>query len=322
MKTGPASFARGAGGINGKYLENVNLPISTNSSANIKSPSFILLAQSPIGHGGYARSFYSGFGSNQNDYKSFNKSNFRALKDSSFDGVEDATKLSYYTPQIEGLQLGLSFAPNSADSGISSTKYYNVSALQVNNIISFGANYSEDFDNLGLAISATGEKGQTKNSKSVGGIERENLFSYDLATTLSYFGFSVGASYGSWGKSLQPKNGNSSCDYNSGASLASQNCQTNAKKFGDSYYYTGGISYVFGPIAASITALKSSFQKNNYQAFSLGVDYKLTKDLMPYFEVTKFTFKSNQPRASDLNQSASIADNQGYVFLSGILISF
>lgn len=311
MKTGAAKLARGAGGINGKYLENVNLPNVTNASSNLKLPAFILLAQSPIGHGGFARS----------NYLNFNRSNFRALKDDSFDGVEDATKINYYTPQIEGLQLGVSFAPNSANSGITATNYYNSSAIKISNITSFAANYSQDFDNLGVEISASFEQGQVKNSSNSDAVSRHNLSAYDFGAALSYFGFNVGASYGSWGKSLQAKNGIYSCNYDSSKNLTEQNCSENSQKFGEANYYTGGISYNFGPISASATAIKSQFQKNKYQAISLGVDYKLSRDLMPYFELTKFAFKSNQPKALGLQQQ-SIKNNQSYVFLTGILISF
>jgi hypothetical protein len=335
MKAGPASFARGAGGVNGKYLENINLPALSSANcgndacSNVKLPQFILLPQSPIGHGGYARSFYSGVYSDenealQNDSGNFNRMNFRAFKDNSFDGMEDATKISYYLPPVKGLQLGISYAPNSADNGITSTKYFNVDTIQINNIVSFGASYAHDFDNLAVKLSATAEKGQVQNSQSATQIARYDLSSYDLAATFSYFGFSLGASYGSWGKSLQPKSGIYSCDYNSGLSLDSQDCSVNATKFQNPYYYTLGISYVFGPIAASITAIKSQFQKNNYQAVSAGIDYKFSRDLMPYFEFTKFTFKSNQPKTSDIDDESNIAiyDNCGYVFLTGILISF
>lgn len=350
MKTGPARFARAAGGINGKYLESVNMPMLTNSSqstspvcsggvgstacSNVKLPRFILLAQSPIGHGGYAKSFYrrgadNAYQSASPDYNDFNRSHFRALKDDSFDGVEDATKISYYTPRIEGLQLGASYTPTSANSGFTADTALDVDLMQITNIVSFGANYSEDFDNLGVTISATSENGQVKNSKSAAGVERSNLAAYDFATTLSYFGVTIGASYGSWGKSLQPKNEIYSCNYNSSLSLSDQTCTNDAEKFKNPYYYTTGIAYSFGPIAASITNIKSQFQKNNYEAVSLGLDYKLSRDLMPYFEFTKFSFKSNQPITSDtVNQStiasnqAQVRDNQGYVFLTGILISF
>lgn len=350
MKTGPARFARGSGGINGKYLEQVNLPMLASSAqsssaacvgtvgsagcSNVKLPRFILLAQSPIGHGGYAKSFYrrgadNNYSSGLRDYSDFNRSHFRALKDDSFDGVEDATKISYYSPRINGLMFGASYAPNSANSGLTADTARDVDLIQIKNIFSFAANYSEDFDNLGVEISATAEKGQIKNSKSAVGTQRADLFSYDLAATLSYFGFSLGASYGAWGKSLQPKNGIYSCDYNPSQNLSAQNCSIAAQKFSNPSYYTLGIAYQFGPVAASITSLKSTFQKNDYEAISLGLDYKLTRDLMPYFELTKFAFTSNQISAADVASQGSVAssqrqirDNQGYVFLTGILFSF
>lgn len=350
MKVGPARFARGAGGINGKYLEQINFSMlgnSTNSSSpicsggvggascsNVKLPRFIMLAQSPIGHGGYAKGFYKRTADNNylaghEDYSAANRSRFRALKDDSFDGVEDATKISYYTPRIAGLQFGLSYAPSSSNQGVTATTVQDVDQIQINNIISFGANYSDNFENLGFAFSATAEKGKVQNSKSNSAVQRNDLSSYDIATTLTYFGFSFGASYGSWQKSLQAKNGIYSCDYNSNVDLASQTCLSDSKKFSNPYYYTVGIAYAFGPIAASITSIKSEFQKNKYGATSLGIDYKFSKDLMPYIEFTKFDFKSNQPKALDIaNQNAlsnnqkQLKDNSGFVFLTGILFSF
>lgn len=322
MKVGAAKIARGAGGINGKYLENINLPMTQNSATNLKMPAFILLAQSPVGHGGYARSFYSSInGSAQNDLRSFNKSNFRALKDDSFDGVEDATKISYYSPRIFDLQLGVSYAPSSVDSGITSTRYYNSDLSRMENIFSFGANYAKDFDNLFLEISATAEKSEVKNSTNFYNNSRHDLFAYDVGISASYFGFTTAASYGSWGKSLQPKSGIYSCDYNSDLNLSSQDCFGNNQKFSAANYYTLGLSYEFGPLAASITNLESSFQKNKYSAISLGLDYKLTKDFMPYFEITKFSFKSNQVASADSNLY-QINNNRGYVALTGILFSF
>lgn len=281
MKSGPTRFARGAGGINGKYLEQVNLPMLGGSGS---ASHFILLAQSPIGHGGYAKSFYR---PDSSQYSGANRSQFRALKDDSFDGVEDATKLNYYSPRISGIQLGASYAPNSANIGATKQVAKDVNTTNIKDIFSLGANYSEDFDNLGVEISATAEKGKVKNS-------RADLFAYDLGTSLSYFGFTLGASYGSWGSSMQPTDG------------------TYAKQ-GDTNYRTLGIAYQFGPISTSITSLNSRFQKNNYSAISFGVDYKLTRSLMPYFELTKFSFNPS---------SQGSLGNQGYVFLVGALYSF
>ncbi len=281
MKSGPALFARGAGGINGKYLEQVNLPMLGEASS---APHFILLAQSPIGHGGYAKSFYR---PDSSQYSGANRSQFRALKDDSFDGAEDATKISYYSPRISGLQLGTSYSPNSANIGVTKQVARDVNPTSIKDIFSFGANYSEDFDNLGVEVSATAERGKVKNSHA-------DLSAYDLGTSLSYFGFTLGASYGSWGSSLQPS-------------------LVNYTKQGGATYHTLGIAYEFGPLSTSITSLNSSFQKNNYSAISFGVDYKLTRSVMPYFELTKFSFNP---------ASQGAQGNQGYVFLAGALYSF
>lgn len=282
MKTGPASFARGSGGINGKYLENINLPMAGNSGS---ASHFILLAQSPIGHGGYAKSFYQ---PNSKDNSSYHLSQFRAFKDDSFDGLEDATKLSYYSPKIAGVKLGVSYTPNSSNLGVTKQVARDVNYTKIEDIFSLGASYSEDFDNLGVELSATAEKGKIKNTN------RGDLSAYDFGGSLSYFGFSLGASYGSWGSSLQPTSG----DY---------------VKQGKTNYYTLGLAYKFGPFGASITSLNSSFQKNKYHATSLGFDYKLNRSWMPYFEVTKFAFDA---------ASADAINNQGYVFLTGALYSF
>jgi hypothetical protein len=282
MKSGPTRFARAAGGINGKYLENINLPMSGQSGV---VPHFILLAQSPIGHGGYAKSFYQPNSTNASGYQ---RSQFRALKDDSFDGVEDATKLNYYSPRIGGLQLGVSYAPNSANIGLTKQVARDVNFTRIDNILSVGANYAEDFDNLSVEFSATAEKGKIRNSA------RADLSAYDFGGSLSYFGFTLGGSYGSWGSSLQPTTG----------SYAKQ---------GKTEYHTLGLAYQFGPVAASITSLGSSFQKNKYFATSLGFDYKINRNLMPYLELTKFAFEG---------ANADSINNEGYVFLTGILYSF
>lgn len=282
LKAGPSTFARGSGGINGKYLENINLPMVGGSGL---APHFILLAQSPVGHGGYAKSFYR---PNSAEPSGYHRSQFRAFKDNSFEGMEDATKLTYYTPRIAGVKIGFSYAPNSANVGLSKQVARDVNFTRIKDIFSVGANYAEDFDNLGVEFSATAERGKIRNAG------RSDLFAYDFGGSLSYFGFTLGASYGSWESSLQPTSG----------AYAKQ---------GKADYYTLGLAYKFGPIGASITNINSSFQKNKYSATSLGFDYKINRNLMPYFEITKFAFN-----AAD----ASVINNQGYVFLTGALYSF
>ncbi len=263
MKVGPASFARGAGGINGNYLKYLNLPISSQ---------FILIAQSPIGHGGYASS-----GSQ------LNSDSIKILRNGSFNGAEDATKLNYYSPRIAGLQIGASYTPNTANSVVSSTVFSGQNNA-ISDVFSAGANYTDNFENFDYAFSATAEQGRSKTTS------QNNLSSYDIATTMAYFGFTFGASYGNWKKSLQ----------------------NNDHNFKNATYKTLGISYQIGHFSVGLTNLKSSFQKNDYQATSLGLDYKLSKAFMPYFEITQFKFSPAQ----------NITSNVGFVALGGFVLSF
>ncbi|MES2677915.1 MAG: porin [Pseudomonadota bacterium] len=363
MKVGPETFARGAGGINGKYLEYINMPMLANSSSlpagstavctggvgvnasgaaggtcgNIKLPRFILVPRAPIAHGGYAKGFYNretdndyNIGSGDNDL-GFNKNKTNSqIRDGQFGDLEDASKVSYYTPRISGWQLGASFTPDTGTSGTSATISGDNSG-DIKQAISYAVNYSDNFGNLGFALSATGETGKfEQNSSTV--IQRNNLQAYDLGFMASYFGATFGASYGNWGKSLQPKTGAYSCDYDPTLLLTNQTCAAGsaATKFSDATYYTAGAAYQFGPFAASVTYLDSNFQENKYNAISFGVDYRMAKGLMPYVEVTQYKFVSNQPKASNIsidqanlsNKERQLKDNSGYVVLAGLLFSF
>lgn len=322
MKAGPASFAKGNGGIKGNYLKYVNFPKLTGATnSNIKMPNFILIPQSPIGHGGYAQGYEQGHYQLNNG--NFNKDRLKILRNGSFNGAQNALKLSYYTPRVSGVKAGISYSANSSDRGLSTT-VFNDNSTQVSNVVSLGINYTNEIDNFGYAFSATAEQGKFKNSSinaNDGGVNRRDLSSYDIATTLTYFGFVVGASYGSWGNSLQQKNGANSCDYDSNIAISSQDCSSGGKNFDKASYYTLGLAYQFGPFSTSVTSLKSTFQENDYQAVSLDIDYKLTKDLMPYIEITQFEFKSNQPEGSDIANS-KISNNKGMVGLAGFVLSF
>ncbi len=365
MKVGPETFARGAGGINGKYLEYINLPMLSDSTqvvnaggtaigncngfrvaadgtitqsgsdcSKIKLPRFILIPESPITHGGYAKGFYNR--DTDNDYDTsgadasfgFNKNKTsNQVRDGQFGDLTDASKVSYYTPRMSGWQLGVSLTPDTGNSGTSATISGDNSG-DIKQAVSYGVNYSDNFGNLGFAMSATGEMGKFEQN-SAAAIQRNNLQAYDAGFMVTYLGATFGASYGNWGKSLQPKSGIYSCDYDSSLPIASQDCTAGtATKFSDAKYYTAGAAYQFGPFAASVTYLDSDFQKNTYNALSFGVDYKMAKGFMPYLEVTKYDFKSNQPKASDVDQSTvsdnqrQLQDNNGYVVLAGLLFSF
>ncbi|MDA7705632.1 porin [Rickettsiales bacterium] len=343
-------------GVNGKYLQYINLPILQNTSnsnisqigscagynnngniisqngdcSKIKLPKFILLPSSPISHGGYATGYYHDiFDNNYDNLDSrlmgfgANKSNSRINGDNSLGNLQNSLKVNYHIKRINGFKAGIGYTLNAKNDFILDSNDDIKSNL--GQIYSWGVNYSNYFENIGLAASITGEYGKADH-------RQHNLNSYEIGAMVTYFGIAIAGSYGNWGNSLMPKNGIYSCDYNPNLTLANQDCTQNITKFNDAYYLNAGISYEFGPFGTSLTYLKSNFQNNIYQSSAFSLDYKLKKSLKLYSEIVKFDFDSNHAIFFDgsniINQSSlessqrQISDNDGYIILTGILFNF
>lgn len=249
------NVARATGGIDGDWYDYVNL-LGTGGSAP-----FIISPDLPVAHGAGTSAGISGAAGSS----------------------EDASKVIYYTPRWSGFQLGLSYAPDAANTGTASGfNLTNVYGFE--NVWQGGVNYQGKISNVTVAASLTGELGDGKTAGF------EDLAAWAIGGTLGYNGFSFGASYGDWNDSGQVKG-------------ASNN---------DSDYWTLGLGYVTGPFGASITYLDSEYATNDLSNLSIGVDYKLAPGLVPYAEVTFF----------ELDRAGSTNDNDGTVFLVGSQLSF
>jgi len=379
MKIGAESIARGAGGINGEYLNYINLPmlahtdyyaqsgtdafvLNGGSVSEVKLPRFILIPQHPTGHGGFAKGYNNlmfecdqngngiigdgtidglvsvGIGTVSDEevcYMARDGVDYRL----NLDTTEDATKISYYSPKVLGFQVGISYTPDTGDTGTSS---YNTGSVNNNieEILDWGMTYINSINNIGLALSVTGQQGKYEEYRP-GYSSREDLTSIEYGASLTYFGLTVAGSIGNWGDSLYEKSVNQtgtsdtvnmySRDYAQAQALLESRATdyddlTNYQKFDDAKYYTLGLAYEFGPFSISGTSFSSEFQENEFSAFSVGADYKLAKGLMPYVEVTTFKFESNQPVGTEITAASVtenvIKDNEGHVILMGILLNF
>ncbi len=102
--------------------------------------------------------------------------------------------LTYYTPRIEGFQLGLSYAPAISFTG--DGKNFPVEAdrnTEYHNGFSVGVNYVEDFNDLGVAISAGYRRSDAPNEViDAGG---EDYQAVSVGTALTYAGVTIGGSY-------------------------------------------------------------------------------------------------------------------------------
>lgn len=195
------------------------------------------------------------------------------------DGGEASRKITYFTPEVYGLTLGVSYVPDTANLGDGDMNAANSTVgikqgdfgrnMHVKNAFAGGASWKYDMSNMAsLQIAATGEYGKPAEKK-VNGKSVRKLSSYNLGAKVKYNQFSVAGSYGTWNKSLELKN---------------PAVKTKATKF-----YTAAVAYNQGPVGASVAMFDSKHQTNKLRAITVGTDYKLMPGLKPYAEVTYFT---------------------------------
>jgi outer membrane protein OmpU len=196
--------------------------------------------------------------------------------------AEDATKITYYSPRFSGVQVGVSYTPDDGNVGTAAAFTTDTNGDN-ENVFGLGANYTGQFDQVGVQLSATGAFGESETAAT------EDLSSWALGTVLSFQGFSVAGSYGDWDDSGLPTGG--SVDQN---------------------YWTLGAGYETGPFGVSLTYMDSEAGTSDFTNVSVGADYQLAPGLVPYVEVNFF----------ELDPAGAALDNDGTVLLVGTELTF
>lgn len=196
---------------------------------------------------------------------------------------EDATKIVYYTPRAGGFQFGVSYTPDSGNSGTASGFTTDTNAGQAENVFDLGLNYTGQYDQVGIAASATGSFGSAESAA------QEDLAAYAFGLNLNYLGFTLGGSYGDLQDSLTAKAANADADF-----------------------WNVGLGYETGPFGASVSYFDSSVGTNDFTNVIVGADYKLAPGLVPYVEVNFF----------DLDAAGTAFDNEGTAVLAGTQLTF
>ncbi len=203
--------------------------------------------------------------------------------------AEDANKISYYSPRFSGLQLGLSYAPDTTVSGTADA-FSNAAFISLfgslagtyEDVIEVGVNYKGASQDVTYGVSLTGQFGD---SKAAGA---EDLEAYAIGAELGYREFSLAASYGDWQESGQA--------VGAGA---------------DQDYFSVGVGYENGPVAASVTYLDSEAGALKHENIVVGAEYNAAAGLTPYAEVSIF----------DLDDGTG-AGNEGTAVLLGTQLNF
>jgi hypothetical protein len=312
MKVDAAHQFGGTGGIAGKWWRYVNIPefglnIGDDSKTNDVryaagkgNMGFIIRPDLPLSHG------YSA-----------------VTGPSKFDDTRTISRISYYTPRISGIQVGAGFAPDSGDRGAS---YFGESFSSsvdnsVKDIVDWGINYVEQFDDFGLALSITGEYGYSEDTTAItaNNFYQTDLSAHAIGMYVFYGNASISGSYGNWGDGLMFVNNS----LNS-ASTQYRNNEGDYMTLGASYEFSG--DFISGPSAFKIgtSYLKSTYRQQGFNLISTAIDYRMSKNFTIYGEYNKYKFDINSadiPSTGSANPFQSF-DNKGDVILFGLRLDF
>ena len=235
---------------------------------------------------------------------------------------ESARKITYMSPRISGVQLGLSFTPDFNNDGGNNTITTKVNnggfnylylgfPARLKNLWSTGLNYTNTFNDVAVSFSLVGDYGKavkqdlTVNKKEFS--QFRDLKTFSVGGTVATNGFSFALSYHKDGDSLTP---------------------VNIGRFKSSWWTTG-VAYENGNFSTSLTYLEGKKEASNSKEsvkssiVSLGVDYQVVPGLKPFAEVSLVNFKPK-------NCSGTTLNNVGYdstkakatIFMMGTKLKF
>ncbi len=342
MRIDASQLARATGGIQGDWFRYIALPVYSLSSANLDpsltlgyNPVFILQPMLPNEAGFTTGAFNGNYVYSNAPYAPVGSPAgvlYQNTVQPRLGWGSISNKISYYTKRIAGLQLGLSYSPNTGLTGFWDRKsdyatdylgqYYNLNLAgttgNVNNLVTIGLNYIKQFGDFGIATSFTYESGTYQgNAFLTGGTSYNNFPSRNNLNALAigikgiYGPISIAYSYGNWMQSLFSAN---IAYYNSDGTGA----------LNEAFYHTGGTAVSFGPFNISATYMYSNYRGNQVNLISVGSDIKLRgvyKRLVPYVELTYYNLSPayGKTSAGNLIQANAL---QGFIFLTGIKFIF
>lgn len=263
-------------------------------------------------------------------------------------GGESSRKVTYYTPEFAGFQLGVSFIPDSSNLGRSTIKdasdsYNNAIAYTgpvvtnadgsktqlkateyrpVKDAYTVALSYKHDVsDTVSFKVAAAGEYGKAAKQGTLETINTPvapaNGPAPEATTTTKNYKLAKLNTY-NFGGILTIGNYSLAASYgNLGKSMTSEQVLGNKRT---TTFITGGASYVQGPVGVSLVYSKAKQYGNKMDIYVLGTDYKLAPGLLPYAEVAYFNGKAGLPAI--YKSKDPMKKFKGWVFVAGAKLAF
>ncbi len=239
--------------------------------------------------------------------------NFLDAKTRAGDKAEYSRKISYYTPLIHGIQLGISYIPDSSNTGYNSLRtgaYHGPIKptgykFVIKDGLAYGASYEGNIGEVKVKSSIVGETGSVKlYSKTNAPVDKtvSRLSNYTVGTELHYNQYSVACSYGNYNKSL------------TSARLDRIGRKTEL--------YSIGGRYKYDKLQASLNYFTSTHKSNNLHAVTIAADYKLAQGFKTYAEVTYYKTNGKFLKVQNGNEISISERIKGAMLLLGAKLEF
>ena len=204
--------------------------------------------------------------------------------------TDDSTKITYYTPKYNGVQFGVSYAPELNDEG--EHVEFTENTAEASDVFEFGLGYDGEISGVQVKAGAIYVMGDAATGT-------EDLNSWTLGAKLGYQGFSFGGSYTDDGDSFGT------------TGAANDEIST----------WTVGATYEQGPWGVGVSYLDKDFDTNGasagaaggtYSAVALGGTYKVAPGLTVGADLAFF----------DRNRAGTADDVDGYVLVTDVTAAF
>lgn len=211
-------------------------------------------------------------------------------------GSSDANKLTYFSPRFAGVQLGVSYAPDTVNTGGASQG----TGLIADNggvggrAYAAGANYVNSFNGFDVAVSGGYELIEEDQPSGVTGVDDRD--EYSLGLNLGYAGFTVGGSYN----------------------------YTDQQNGVETDVFDVGVSYNTGPWGMSLTWLRGETEVNNaagdedtHDSAILGLAYTLGPGVTVNGNLHYIALDGESAPGT-----ANDYDDDGFAASAGLMLSF
>ncbi len=202
----------------------------------------------------------------------------------------DATKITYFTPRIGGLQVGVSFTP---DTGANGQSFSTDQDGDFENTLGFGVQFKKKFGGVKVAAAVVGHFGEIEDEP---GEDKEDLAAWMVGAEIGYGGWKLGGAY--------QDNGDGGEDVSSSDQ--------------DSTAWDVGLGYSSGPVILGLSYLHAEVEKGDDgedegDTVNFGATYMLGGGARVFAEVFWFDTESAE---------SSGTTNDGYGFILGAGVKF